>query len=83
MHHIYRFVLSVISVFSKGWGCKTTFSNKIVVQKSQFVFIGVKPYQVLKVMKEVHDNIVHSFHVVVSLANGIKISAFEEVIIFD
>ena len=45
---------------------------------SQLVFIGVKPHLVLKVLKEVHDNVLGN-HVIVSIANGIKTTTFEQV----
>ena len=48
------------------------------METSKLVFIGVKPHLVLQVLKEVHDN-VSGNHVIVSIANGIKTTTFEQV----
>ena len=50
-----------------------------MVQNSQFVIIAVKPHLVLSVIEEVHQTIISGVHVIVSVANGITTSAFEQV----
>ena len=51
-----------------------------MVQHSQFVIIAVKPHLVLSVIEEVHQTIISGVHVIVSVANGITTSAFEQVL---
>ena len=50
-----------------------------MVKESKYVVIGVKPHVVLPVLQEVYESIISSFHVIVSVANGITTSTFEEV----
>lgn len=63
----------------KEIGIKTTMDNNQVVEKSDVIFIAVKPQDMGNVLKGIKDAI-SSDKIIVSIAAGIKISSIESIL---
>lgn len=57
-------------------------SNTEVVEKSQIVWLTVKPHAISKVLTEISPVIRPDYHLVVSAAAGIPIKTLEKVSIY-
>ena len=57
-----------------------TASNQEVVEKSQIVWLTVKPHTVSRILTEVSPFIRTDYHIIVSAAAGIPIKTLEKVI---
>ena len=60
-------------------GCQTTLVNKEVVEKSDVIFLAVKPHQIVSVAKEIAPSVNSSKHLVVSVAAAICTDVIESV----
>ncbi len=60
-------------------GISVTASNREVVEKSQIVWLAVKPHTISKVLNEISPVIRPDHHLVISAAAGIPIKTLEKV----
>ncbi len=64
--------------FAKGYGVRTTTSNKETAEKSELLIVAVKPWDIVPVLEEVSPVIEGGEKAVVSVAAGVPISAIAE-----
>lgn len=60
-------------------GINTTDDNQQVVKQSDLLILAVKPKDVEKVLKNIHDSLQPQNHLLVSIAAGIRTTTIEQV----
>lgn len=64
---------------SKELGVEIILDNKLLVQKSDVIFIAVKPSQVLSILNEI-SSFINSEKIIISIAAGISLKTLESVL---
>ena len=65
--------------YPQGHGVKVTGNNRDVVERSQVIWVAVKPHAISRVLSEVAPAIRTDHHLVISTAAGIPIKTLEKV----
>src|SRR5699024_968070 len=71
---------STHEVYSQETGVSAFESNSEVIEKSDVVFLAVKPIVVEKVLKEVKDSVLTHDPVLVSVVTGVSVAELEDIL---
>ena len=61
-------------------GITLSTDNKKAITESEIIIVALKPYNILEVLKEVHDIFVPGKHILISLATGISLEDIQNVV---